>query len=221
VTTRAYGQYCGFARALEVVGERWAMLIVRDLLVAPKRFSDLLRGLPGIPTNVLTARLKELEEAGIARRAVRPPPERSIVYELTDYGKELDTVVLALGRWGAKTLGEPRPEEVVTIDSLIMAMRTTFHPEAASGVNASFELHVGAHVLHMQVEDGALVVAEGAATEPDLIIEASPGIKHVMSGEMSPAEAIKNGTVQLRGDRKLLKRFSELFRIEPSPAPAL
>lgn len=220
MSTRVYGQYCGFSRALEVVGERWAMLIVRDLLVSSKRFSDLLRGLPGIPTNVLTARLKELEEAGLIRRVVRPAPERSIVYELTEYGRELEGVVIALGRWGAKRLGEPRPGEVVTIDSLITAMRTTFQPEAAKGTKASFELHVGPHILHMRVDGGALAVAEGPALDPDLVIEAAPAISAVMRGEMSPAEAIKNGTVKLRGDRRLLKRFSELFRIDPMPAPA-
>src|SRR6516225_10062018 len=106
---RAYGQFCGFARAVEVVGERWAFLIVRDLLIGPRRFTDLHRGLPGIPTNVLTARLKELEEAGVVRRRVLPRPEGSVVYELTEYGRELEPTVVELGRWGAKTLGDARP----------------------------------------------------------------------------------------------------------------
>src|SRR4030088_766323 len=105
VKTRPYGQYCGFARALEVVGERWALLIVRDLLIGPKRFTDLLRGLPGIPSNVLTARLKELEDAGVVRRRVLARPARAVVYELTEYGLELDAAVVELGRWGAKNLG--------------------------------------------------------------------------------------------------------------------
>src|ERR1022692_1526107 len=131
MTTRVYGQYCGFARALEVVGERWAFLIVRDLLVSPKRFTDLHRGLSGIPTNVLTARLKELEQGGVVRRRLLPRPAASIIYELTPYGKELEDVVVTLSRWGAKTLGEPRCEEIVTADSLVMAMRSTFRPESA------------------------------------------------------------------------------------------
>src|SRR3979411_3221280 len=102
---RAYGQYCGFSRALEAVGERWALLIVRDLLVGPKRFTDLLHGLPGIPSNVLTVRLKERENAGVARRRVLPLPARAVVYELTEYGLELEDVGVALGRWGAESLG--------------------------------------------------------------------------------------------------------------------
>src|ERR1700737_2507239 len=102
MSMRAYGQYCGLARALEIVGERWAILVIRDLLVGPRRFTDLHRGLPGIPTHILTARLKELEEAGVVRRRVLPRPANSIVYELTEYGHELEEALQALGRWGAK-----------------------------------------------------------------------------------------------------------------------
>src|SRR5688572_3869489 len=101
---RAYGQFCGVARAVEMVGERWAMLIVRDLLVSPKRYTDLREGLPRIPTNILSVRLKELEDAGVVRRRVLPRPSGSVVYALTDYGTELEDIVLALGRWGAKSL---------------------------------------------------------------------------------------------------------------------
>ena len=136
MSSRTYGQFCGFARALEVVGERWALLILRDLLVEPKRFTDLHCGLPGIPTNVLTARLKELEAAGVVRRHVLPRPQGSVVYELTDYGAELEPVILELGRWGAKALDAPRHGEIITVESLIMAMRTTFRARNARGLRA-------------------------------------------------------------------------------------
>jgi DNA-binding HxlR family transcriptional regulator len=218
VKTRAYGQYCGFARALEVVGERWALLVVRDLLVGPKRFTDLLNGLPGIPSNVLTARLKELENAGVARRRVLPRPARAVVYELTEYGLELEAVVLALGRWGAKNLGDPRCDETITLDSMITALRTTFRPDAARGVRAGYELHVGEIVLHARVDDGRVQVAAGALPAAELVIEAGPGIRALMAGELSPADAIANGTVKLTGDAKLLDGFAKLFRIEPMPA---
>ena len=216
--TRAYGQYCGFARALEVLGERWALLVVRDLLVGPKRFTDLLNGLPGIPSNVLTARLKELENAGVARRRLLPRPARAVVYELTEYGLELDSVVFALGRWGAKNLGDPHPDETVTVDSMITALRTTFRPGAARGVHAGFELHVGEIVLHARVDDGRVEVAAGALTGAGLVIEAGPGIRALMAGELSPADAIANGTVKLTGNAKLLERFAKIFRIEAMPA---
>jgi DNA-binding HxlR family transcriptional regulator len=217
---RAYGQFCGLARALEIVGERWAVLIVRDLLVGPKRFTDLHRGLPKIPTNILAARLKEFEGAGVVRRRVLPRPASSVIYELTEYGAELEDVVIRLGRWGAKLLDMPRPEEIVTVDSLVMAMRSTFHPEAARGLHAGYELRVGDIVLHARVDDGKLKAAAGPLQAPDLVIEAGPAIKDLMSGTIGPAEAIENGSVHLKGDAALLTRFAEIFRIEAMPASA-
>jgi DNA-binding HxlR family transcriptional regulator len=217
MSPRVYGQYCGFARALEMVGERWAMLIVRDLLVDPKRFTDLHRGLPGIPTNVLTARLKELEEAGVIRRRVLPRPAGSIIYELTAYGLELEDIVVRLGRWGAKSLGEPRPEEIVTADSLVIAMRSTFHPEAARKLRASYEIRVGEVVIHVRVNGAKLEVAVGPLPGADLIVETGPAIKALMTGEMTPAQAIASGNVHLTGNALLLTRFAEIFRIEPMP----
>ncbi len=210
---RAYGQYCGLARALDIVGERWSLLIVRDLLVRPKRYTDLRRGLPRIPTNILSARLKELEDAGVVRRTVLPRPSGAVVYELTEHGEQLEDVVLQLGRWGAQHLGEAAPEEIITAASMTMAMRSTFRPEAAAGLTASFELRIGPIVLHIRVEKGKLEVGEGALPDADLVIEAGPAIKAVMAGEVSPGEAIANGSVQLRGDAGLLTRFAEVFHI--------
>jgi DNA-binding HxlR family transcriptional regulator len=213
MTKRAYGQFCGLVRALEIVGERWALLIVRDLLVAPKRFTDLRQGLPRIPTNILSLRLRELEAAGVVRRRVLPRPSGAVVYELTDHGNALEDVVLRLGRWGAKSLGEPGPEDIVTVDSLVMAMRSTFHPEAAHGLDVRYELQVGEIVLHVRIDGGRLEVAEGARPDPDLVIETGPAIKALMAGEMSPADAIDTGSVRLTGDPTLLARFVEVFQI--------
>ena len=106
MTSRTYDQFCGIARALDLVGERWALLVVRDLILGPKRFTDLRRGLAGIGTNILAARLKELERGGVVRRRTLPPPAASAVYELTDYGRALEGPLLALGRWGALSIGE-------------------------------------------------------------------------------------------------------------------
>ena len=218
MSSRAYGQYCGFARALEIVGERWALLIVRDLLVGPKRFTDLQHGLPGIPSNVLTARLKELEAAGVVRRRVLPRPARGVAYELTEYGAELEEIVVGLGRWGAKTMGDPRAEETITVDSLIMALRSTFRSEAARGFRAGYELRAGEIVFHAQIDDGRIDVAAGPLPHPDLVIEAGPAIKLLMSREITPAQALAGGLVRIEGDPKLLDRFVEIFRIDPLPA---
>jgi DNA-binding HxlR family transcriptional regulator len=213
VPTRVYGQYCGFARALELIGERWALLVIRDLLVGPKRFSDLQRGLPKIPSNVLTARLKELEEAGIVRRRAQALPAGGVVYELTEDGRELEETAIALGRWGAKHLGAPRADEIVTDDSLAMALRTIFRPEAAGHDDIGFELHVGEIVVNAQVHDGTVVVGRGTLPAPDLVVESGPEIRALMAWEITPKEALANGTVRVRGKRALLDRFVAIFRI--------
>jgi DNA-binding HxlR family transcriptional regulator len=210
---RLYGQFCGLARALEIVGERWALLIIRDLLVGPRRFTDLRQGLPRIPTNVLSTRLCELEDAGIVRRRVLPRPSKSVVYELTAYGGELESTVLSLGRWGARALGEPGPDDLVTVDSLIMAMRSTFRPAAARGRDVSYELRVGEIVIHMRIAKGKLEVADGALPDADLAIDTGPAIKALMAGEISPAEAKANGSVHLIGPANLLARFVEIFHL--------
>ena len=129
MAARDYGQYGGIPRALELVGERWALLIVRDLLVGPRRYGELAEGLPRIPSNILAARLKELQEAGILRRA---PRSRVIVYELTPYGRELEPVILALGAWGFKALEDPREEQIITPDSMTMDLRAAFRSHVAA-----------------------------------------------------------------------------------------
>jgi DNA-binding HxlR family transcriptional regulator len=213
MSKRAYGQYCGVSRALELVGERWTLLIVRDLLVSPKRYTDLRTGLPRIPTNILSDRLKELERCGVVRRRILPRPEGSIVYELTEYGNELEDVVLQLGRWGAQALSEPGRDEIVTPDSLVMALRTTFQPDAAAGLHVGYELHIGDIIIHARVDDGMLRAAPGPLPDADLVIDAGMALRALMAGELDPAEAVAGGGVQLTGDPELLARFVELFRI--------
>jgi DNA-binding HxlR family transcriptional regulator len=217
MSTRTYGSYCGIARALELVGERWSLLVVRDLILGPKRFTDLRRGLPRIPTNVLSARLKELEHAGIVRRRLLPLPLTGVVYELTEYGRELEDIVLRLGLWGAQSLGEPRPGEILTVDSIILALRATFQPRAARGLRAGYELRLGDIVIHARVDNGAVEIAKGPLPEADLRLETDLTIRLLMSGELSPAEAVKSGKVRLTGKRDLLERFVEIFRIPPAP----
>jgi DNA-binding HxlR family transcriptional regulator len=218
VAPRSYGQFCGIARALELVGERWALLIIRDLLVGPRRFTDLHQGLPRIPTNVLSDRLKELEQSGIVRRRVLPRPAASVVYELTEYGNQLEDVVMRLGVWGAQSLGDPRPEEIITTDSMTMALRSTFVPEAAGGLRVSYELRLGPVIIHARIENGRVTVREGPLAEADLVIEAGPGVKDLMAGALSPSDAIESGAVHLTGDPALLDRFVEVFRIPTRPA---
>jgi DNA-binding HxlR family transcriptional regulator len=213
IVKRSYGQYCGFARALELVGERWALLIVRDLLIGPKRFGEIQRGLPGIPTNILTARLNELEDSGLVRRRVLARPAKGVAYELTEAGAALEDAVLAIGRWGAVHLGEPRPDETVTEDSIAMALRTTFRSEAAGKAKLTYLLRLGTIEVHARIRGGEITVGRGPVEKPDLVIETGPELRLLMAHEISPSDAIKKRFVRVTGDPKLLDRFVRMFRI--------
>ena len=217
VASRSYGQYCGLARALEIVGERWGLLLVRDLLVGPRRFSELRRGLPKIPTNVLSARLRQLEAAGVVRRRLLARPETGFEYELTAYGRDLEETVMVFGRWGARSLGEPRANEIVTCDSLVMALRSTFQPAAARAFRGSYELRLGDVTVHARVDRGRLEAAAGGLPDADLVIETGPILRSILARELTPAAALRSGLVRLTGDKRLFEKFPELFQIAPSP----
>ena len=217
---------------MELIGERWAMLIVRDLLVGPRRYTDLKQGLPKIPTNILSARLKELQEGGVVRRA--PLYRTGLVYELTPYGRELEPIVLALGRWGFVQMGDPGPDDIVTADSLTMALRTAFRPDAAATLPAAdYEVHVGDVALRVQVDGAALRIAQLAPPappvggrlpegEPELVLAAGPGIRRVISGELTPADAIDQDVIAVvSGDAVLLDRFADTFHIDAASRSVL
>jgi DNA-binding HxlR family transcriptional regulator len=217
---RSYGQYCGLAHALEIIGERWALLLVRDLMLGPKRFTDLRVGLPRIPTNVLSARLKELEQAGVVRRRTLPRPAASVVYELTEYGADLEEILLRLGRWGVRTLGSPGPDDILTVDGEILALRATFRPERARGVHTSYELHIGDVIVHAIVDDGALKPGEGPLAGADLVMEMAQidALSPLLAGAVGPGDATEHGVVLVRGDRAELERFLDIFSVPTAPA---
>lgn len=211
MAARDYGQYSGISRALELVGERWALLIVRDLLVGPRRYGELAAGLPRIPSNILAVRLKELQATGVIRRA---PRSRVIVYELTPYGRELEPVVLALGAWGFKALGAPRQEQIITADSMTMDLRAAFCPRVAATLPATaYAARFDFADLLIRVDGATLAVTRGDAPV-DLAFAAGPDIRLLISGELAPAAAIKTGAVQvLRGSGDLLDRFAQTFHL--------
>jgi DNA-binding HxlR family transcriptional regulator len=218
-----YGQYCGLARALEVVGEPWSLLLVRDLLVSPKSSAELREGLPPIPEDELSIRLAQLERAGVVSRRSRTSRDATVTFELTDYGYELEDILIGLGRWGSRTLGSPRRAEIVTPESMVMALRTVFRPEAARGLRVTYLLHLGPIVLHARINEGHADIGKGVVTDADLIVEAGPALKALMAGEMSPSEAIETGSVRIKapdgtpGDPALLAWFVEIFHIAPPP----
>jgi DNA-binding HxlR family transcriptional regulator len=204
ISERSYKQYCGVARALDLVGERWALLVVRELALGPKRFTDLRQGLPGIATNVLSLRLRQMERDGVVTRRLLPPPAPAQVYELTEHGRELVPIMLALGRWGATTMGERSPDQTIRGEWLALALNAFFDADAAQGLTATVALVLDGAPFTLRVEDGRLDVTPGANGPADLAITTDPELLlQFLAGApiLVPAE----------GDRQLLGRLPELF----------
>ncbi|MFE0025248.1 winged helix-turn-helix transcriptional regulator [Amycolatopsis sp. NPDC059021] len=222
MTTRTYGQFCGLARALDLVGERWALLVIRDLVLGPKRFTDLQRTLPKIPMSLLSARLNELEQSGVIRRRVLPQLDAGVVYELTEYGSELDQIVLDLGLWGARSLGHPAPGEILTLDSAILSLYTTFRADNAGGVHIAYEIrHQNGVVVHALIDNGTLKAGEGSHPGADLVVAPTgPGFIDLLSGRLTAADAIRSGKVRIEGEAGHLELFTKLFHIPAPPTPS-
>jgi len=191
---KRYEQYCPMAHALDLVGDRWALLVVRELMHGPKRYTDLVEGLPGIGTNILAARLRDLEQADVVRRRTLPPPAASKVYELTDYGSELRPALRELALWGARSLGPPTPEAGLFEGWVANAMDIVLAPRAPAG---RFELRVGGEVASMV--DGE--VRRGPVEQPDVVVEADPSSIYDMFVNR------RLDQVTVTGDRELLERL--------------
>jgi DNA-binding HxlR family transcriptional regulator len=220
ITRDNYGQYCGLARAAEMIGERWGMLIVRDLLVSPKTVTELRNGLPRISADVVVTRLREMEYSGVIRRQDPTEDRAEATYELTEYGRSVEDVLLALSRWGAQTLARPRPEDITTENSLVIALRSTFQADKAVDYRVSFELHVDGNVVHAAVDHGTLNAGTGPLPGADLVIDSGTELKGLMSNAVSAEEAIATGQVVVTGDEALLSTFVELFALPAAAAPA-
>jgi DNA-binding HxlR family transcriptional regulator/putative sterol carrier protein len=213
-TMRTYGDGCSIARALDLVGERWALLVVRELLLGPKRYTDLRRGLPNASPNVLSERLRELEGAGVVRRRKLPPPAGSRVYELTDWGLELEQTVISLGRWGARSPTPPSDAPVLSADSIILALRGLFDSGAAHGLRASYELRLGEDRFRIEVGDDGIQTARGGADQADATIDADPDtLNAVLFGGRSLTDAQRSGKMTIEGDKAAVERFVRLFPI--------
>jgi DNA-binding HxlR family transcriptional regulator len=213
---KRFEQYCPLAHAVGLVGERWAFLVVRELLHGPKRYTDLLEGLPGIGTNILAARLRGLEEAGIVRKRQLPPPAASKVYELTEYGSELEEVFWALARWGARSLGPPGPDDELYPEWGVNAFAALFFPEAARGLAETYVLRVEGDVFSARVEDGHMHASVGAAD--DAVVEIETDMETFFSlvgGQLAPREALKRRSVRIEGDRAAYERFFQVFSLAP------
>jgi DNA-binding HxlR family transcriptional regulator len=212
---KRFDQYCPVAHALGLVGERWALLVVRELLHGPKRYTDLIEGLPGIGTNILAARLRDLERADVVRRRKLPPPAASTVYELTEYGSELEEVIYAMARWGARSLGPPGPEDELYPEWGVNAFPALFDVSEATGLTATYVLRIGDDVFTVRVDRGCMRAEVGAADDADLDAEMDmETFFGLASGELAPRAALDKRRVRLAvGDAETLERFFTVFSV--------
>ena len=201
---RSYDQYCGVARALDLVGERWALLVVRELALGPKRFTDLRDGLPGIATNVLSTRLRQLERNGVVTRRRLPLPAPAQVYELTEHGRELVPIMLTLGRWGASMMGPRTPQQAIRAEWLALALKAYFDPESAAGLTATIGLDLDGARFTLRLDAGQLEVVPGDGELADLSIVGETDLLIQFLGG-APV------SVTAEGDHELLERLPELF----------
>ena len=211
--TRGYGQYCGLAKALELIGGRWALLIVRELLTGPKRYTELQHGLSGIPTNILSSRLRELEEAGLVERSLLAHSS-SVVYGLTAYGLELEEAVVRLGVWGSKSLGRPGEDASFSLSALALALRGAFDPSKAADGELLLEIRLGdERPLVVMVSEGRVSFPSGPPSRP-IVLETAPEVmSELLVGSLDVRAAVASGRAKLDGSIREASRFFEIFRL--------
>ena len=211
---RTYNQFCATAKTLDLIGERWTLLIIRELLSGPKRFGDLHRSLPGLGTALLSSRLRHLEAEGLVQGAILPAPARTAAYELTEAGWELRPVVMAIARWGLRwAIDQPEEGEAFEPGWAVLGMQAIFDPEGAEGIDATYEFRIGHEVLHARIEDGEIDSRYGPADRPDAVISTTPeAFAELGTGQVRLADALAAGRVEVSGDRRALNQMKGAFR---------
>lgn len=212
-TKRSYDDGCAAAHALDLVGERWALLVVRELLYGPRRFSDLRGTLPAISPNVLSQRLKDLEQAGVVQRYQLPPPAASWVYELTEWGMELEGVLAQLRRWGMRSPTFPM-DAPISPSTGLSALKARFSPQAAQGLDATLALTLGRDPFTLRIADGQLSIERGKPRQAQASIAGETSdVRGVIFGGVPLTHMEQLGKVTVEGDRTLAERFLKLFPI--------
>ncbi len=215
-TSRSYGDACGIARALDVVGERWALLVVRELLLGPQRFSDLRRALVGASSNVVADRLRELEGRGVVRRRRLAPPASSWVYELTEWGRELEPIVLALGSWGVRVPLPPAPT-TLSATSVLLFLRTSARPDPTASATI-YRVELDDRVWTIRAAAGQVHVEPGEPTTADVCFRTDPETLNALLDDPAALDtAMSDGNVVAAGDLSALRRLLQAVTI-PSPA---
>jgi DNA-binding HxlR family transcriptional regulator len=213
MTRRTFDQYCSIARALEVVGERWSLLIVRELLLGPKRYTDLRQALPRMWANLLAGRLRYLERAGVVERVDLPPPAARTVYQLTDRGRGLEPVVLGLGRWGIPLLAGRRKQDPPLSTSVLIGFRAFFQPAAAQA-EERYELRIGGQPFTATVRRGLLDLRSGQPDKPAATVHADPaGLLDIRLGRIDVGAAIGKGILRFDGPDASVRRLRRAFAL--------
>jgi DNA-binding HxlR family transcriptional regulator len=207
---RRYEDPCGIARALDVLGDRWALLVVRELIFGPKRFHQLRTGLDGVSPNVLSQRLRDLEDAGLVRREMLDPPASVAVYDLTDRGRAVEPVLIELGRWGNQ---EPRPTgREMSVSALLLALKTVFDPAAAA--DATYALRADGQWFTATVAGRSFGITAGRPNQPTVTFDADVAtLRAVAFGREPVSAAERDGRLTVSGDRAAAERFTQMFPV--------
>jgi DNA-binding HxlR family transcriptional regulator len=211
--TRSYDQYCPLARALDVVGDRWAMLVIRELFLSPKRFTDLEARLDGIAPNLLSKRLKDLEAVGMVRRRRLDPPAASMVYELTEKAAGLESAMLELAKWGVQFLGPYQGDEAFELEWLLPVMEEFADRDAARNVWEVYEFHIDGLAFWVDVADGEVTIRPGRAPRsPDLLVETDlETFMGIGFAAISPEDATESGRARVIGDQTKAERSLDIL----------
>ena len=214
-TRRSYEDACGAAHALDLVGERWALLVMRELMFGPKRFSDLKADLPGLSANVLSQRLESLEAAGVLRRRRLPPPAASQVYELTPWGYESEPIFQVLGRWAARSPGHD-PGLPISAASVLLSFRTMFDPARAGDLQATVGFRFGEEGFVARIGERRISVSRETPDEVDATFSGAPAaLAAAVYGGQPLEELAAAGALSVEGERGLAERFLTLFVLPP------
>jgi DNA-binding HxlR family transcriptional regulator len=218
--TRSYGDACAAAHGLDLIGERWALLVVRELLFGPKRFADLRAGLPNAGPNRISQRLRDLEHIGVIRRRRLGPPARAWVYELTEWGHGLEPVIIALGRWGRRSPWR-NTDDHIGVDAIMVGLRSDFDPAAADGLTATYALHFPDDRFTVRVAEGRLTVSRGDPDRPDATLTLNAAtFARLLSGRRTVTEAGDAGDLTLVGDPAAVERlFAAVAPARPASGP--
>lgn len=211
---RSYDEYCGLAVALDLLGERWTMLIIRELLMGPKRFTDLLGGLPGVGTGLLTQRLRELEEAQVIEKAVLPAPAASTVYQLTADGETLRSTLLGLTRWGLGRMGTPTKGQTANVNLLAFAMAARFNPRSSPTADGIYELRVDNSTFQLTIADGSIQVQAVRPQRPQAIIRTDmTTLIALNNGSTTLSEAVSSQALIVDGEAEVIANLADAFEL--------